>query len=159
MLAFFKQWFKSKEPDPIPITPKDTITRFIGDIKTYQEKDLNLAKSKSIRIDVYTRSLEELGKLLRQSSVFISKHEYIPDKWKMTERKLRTSTLEDFISEDLRTILHPIDWLVSQAYYITKIMDALSTMDEAEYDYYQRQCNFIIEDLASLITGVDKIVR
>lgn len=159
MFKFIRSFFsRNKEDDEIPLSSTDNILDFIGGIKTHQQKTFKPSKTKTITLSVHTQNLEELRPLLAQAAIFISKGEYVPEAWKYKVRVKKPITLEDYLSDTQNTLVHPVDWLIENDYYIKKILTALSKLDEADSDYYNRQCQFIIDDLSSLVTSLKNIL-
>ncbi|MNC66456.1 hypothetical protein D3C75_1168510 [compost metagenome] len=60
---------------------------------------------------------------------------------------------------DAGELIHPLDWIRFHQHNIIKLLDAFMKMDAADRDYYQRKCNFVVEDILELIKASRGCVR
>ncbi len=151
MLTSIFPWLRRKQP-PVVTQGKtifETIQLRLGELHELNQKQFSPAKAQATTLTCVTRNLEELGKLLVESSIFVSKGQYLPDSWKGRNLTLRTMTLDQYITED-NDLIHPLDWIEVQRHHILKLTEAIQKMDRADAEYYQRKTNFIIEDLIAL---------
>jgi hypothetical protein len=98
-----------------------------------------------------------LSERLIDASVVVNKADHFSGTWN-DPLVYRETDLETFIS-DGDHLIHPIDWVVEHHHYIIKLLDGLMQLDEADSIYYQRKCNFVIEDILSLVTAARQCIR
>jgi len=159
MLRKFFTWLRRKEPEPlVGATIYETLLNQLGDLDELTKRTFSPSKAKAVTITTATQSLGELRGFLVEASVFVSRQEYMPEKWKSRVIRLSKRTLDDYIA-DGDDLIHPLDWLAQHRHYIIKLLDAFLKLEHAEQDYYQRKCNFVIEDLLVLATASRDCLR
>ena len=159
MLNKFLAWCRRKEPLPLEgETIYETLLNQLGDIDEIAKREFNIPKTRSVLFQTATVNLEELSDFLIEASVFISKGDPFSQRWHTRAMQYELGTLESFISE-ANALVHPIDWVIKHKLYIVKLLDAFLKMDSADRDYYQRKCNFVVEDLLALLKASRECLR
>jgi hypothetical protein len=150
MLKKIFNWGKQKEPDPPKgTTIYDTLKLQIGELDELNKQRFSPAKARTVKLTTASSGLEELADLIIEASVFISKQAYLPEKWKLRPVLYVERTLEEYLA-DGDEISHPLDWLTEHRHYILKLAKAFQALDPADSEYYQRKCNFVVEDILEL---------
>lgn len=159
MLRSIFTWIRRKEPEPIEGSNiYETIINQLGDIDELTKKTFLAPKTRTVFLVTASSNLGELADYLVEASVFVSKQQYMPERWKLKRVVAARRTLEEYIADD-DELLHPLDWVGNHRHYIIKLVDAFLTMDSADREYYQRKCNFVIEDVLALIKASRECVR
>lgn len=159
MLRKIKRWFGRKEPLPIEgSTTNETLLNYLGDINEIAKLKFNVPKSRTVLLETATVNLEDLSDYLIEASLFVSKGRPFPNRWHARILQYETGTLQHFITES-DVLIHPIDWIIQHRHHIVKLLEAFDAMDQADRDYYQRKCNFIINDLLALIKASRECLR
>ena len=159
MRKLFTWIFGSKEPEPI--VGKDiyeTLINQLGDIDDLVAKKFSASQTRRVAIETATANIEELADYLVEASAFVSKGDTFPQRWQDQVLKYETRTLEQYIAE-AGELIHPLDWIKAHQHNIVKLLDAFMKMDAADRDYYQRKCNFVVEDILELIKSSRECVR
>lgn len=159
MFKQFLAWCRRKEPVPLEgETIYETLINQLGDIDEIAAREFIIPKTRSVLLETATVNLEELADYLIEASVFISKGDPFSPRWHDRIMKYELGTLESFIL-DANALVHPLDWVVHHKLYIVKLLDAFMKMDSADRDYYQRKCNFVVEDIIALIKASRECLR
>jgi hypothetical protein len=159
MLKQFIAWCRRKEPEPLEgENIYETLLNQLEDIHEIAKREFNLPKTRSVLLQTATVNLEDLSDYLIDASVTITKGDSLSGRWATREFRYELGTLESFISE-ANALVHPIDWVIHHKLYIVKLLDAFLKMDSADRDYYQRKCNFVVEDLLALLKASRECLR
>lgn len=159
MLKQFIAWCRRKEPEPLEgENIYETLLNQLEDIHEIAKRGFNLPKTRSVLLQTATVNLEDLSDYLIEASVSMTKGESLSGRWTTRELRYELGTLESFISE-ANALVHPIDWVIHHKLYIVKLLDAFLKMDSADRDYYQRKCNFVVEDLLALLKASRECLR
>ncbi len=159
MLSSFLPWRRRKKPEPIQgATLYETLHLTLGALHELNQKSFSPSLARTVKLTLSTSSLKELGTLLVEASHCVNTQAYLPAHIKHRASRLQVMSLEAYITE-ADELVHPVDWLEAQQHYIQKLLTAIQTLDPAEAEYYQRKCNFIIEDLATLAKASQACLR
>lgn len=159
MLKQFIAWCRRKEPEPLEgENIYETLLNQLEDIHEIAKRRFNLPKTRSVLLETATVNLEDLSDYLIEASVSMTKGDSLSGRWTTRELRYELGTLESFISE-ADALVHPIDWVIHHKLYIVKLLDAFLKMDSADRDYYQRKCNFVVEDLLALLKASRECLR
>lgn len=159
MLKQFLAWYRRKEPEPLEgDNIFETLINQMEDLDALAKKSFNLPKTRTVLFKTATVNLEELSEFLIEASVAISKGDALSTRWHTRVMQYELGTLEAFISE-ANELVHPIDWVIQHRLYISKLLDGFMQMDQADRDYYQRKCNFVVEDVLALLKASRECLR
>lgn len=159
MLKQFLAWCRRKEPVPLEgDNIYETLLNQLEDLDEIAKREFNLPKTRTVLLETATVNLEELSDFLIEASVFVSKGNPFSERWHTRSMQYELGTLESFISE-ASALVHPIDWVIQHRLYIVKLLDAFMKMDSADRDYYQRKCNFVVEDVLALLKASRECLR
>ncbi len=159
MLKKLFPWIKEKPPEPPQgKTIYETLILQLGDLDEINKRAFSPAKARLEKITTATSNLEELGSFLIEASVFVSKQQYLPEKWKSRVVLFAERSLEEYIADD-DELIHPLDWVIEHRHYILKLAKAFEALDQADREYYQRKCNFVIEDILALVVASRACLR
>ncbi|MNH68450.1 hypothetical protein D3C73_205310 [compost metagenome] len=159
MLKQFFAWCRRKEPLPLEgENIYETLLNQLEDIDEIAKRGFNLPKTRTVLLRTATVNLEDLSDYLIDASVTITKGDSLAGRWTTRALQYELGTLESFISE-ANALVHPIDWVIQHKLYIVKLLDAFLQMDSADRDYYQRKCNFVVEDLLALLKASRECLR
>lgn len=159
MFKQFIAWCRRAEPEPlVGENIYETLINQLGDIDDLAKRHFQLAKTRAVLLKTATVNLEELADFVIEASVVLTKGDSLSERWKTRVMQYELGTLEQFITEADK-LVHPIDWIIHHRLYIVKLLDAFLKMDQADSDYYQRKCNFVVEDLLALIKASRECLR
>jgi len=155
----FWAWLSDQEPKPLEgENIYETILNQLENLHELKQKRFMAPKARTVILLTNTESIGELRELLIESSVFVSKQEYLSERWKLMVIRPDRRTLEHYIT-DADDLIHPLDWLVLHQHYIIKLVNAFLLMEKADAEYYQRYCNFVIEDILALVKASRECVQ
>lgn len=158
MWKSFLRWLLRSKPEPIQgSTIYESLINQLGDIDELIDKDFVTPKARVVKLKVASEDLDMLSERLIDASVVVSGVGHFSEMWG-TPLAYRQIDLETFISDD-DALIHPIDWIRDHHHYIIKLLDAFIKLDDADSVYYQRKCNFVIEDLLELMIASRKCLR
>lgn len=161
MLKRFLSWLFNKPPEPIiGESIYETLLTLMESVDDLASKTLILPKVSTVKITTATLNIGELESLLVEASNVVSQGKSFSGKWRSDTGSMQYSdkSLEQYITQK-QQIFHPIDWLVSVKFFIIKLLDAFLKMDQADRDYYQRNCDFLVNDIIELIGKVRTCLR
>jgi len=159
MFKSFMGWLRRKEAVPLEgTTIYETLLNQLEDLDEISTRHFAVPRTRTVQLETATVNLEELADYLIEASVFVSKGNAFPSRWQDRVLQYENRTLETFITE-ANDLIHPFDWLIAHRLYIVKLLDAFLQMDSADRDYYQRKCNFVIEDLLALAKASRECLR
>ncbi|MNO14023.1 hypothetical protein D3C76_36630 [compost metagenome] len=159
MRKLFTWIFGSKPPAPLEGgTIYETLINQLGDIHDLTKKQFIAPRTRRVTLETATVNIEELADFLVEAAAFVSKGETFPQRWQDRALQYESRSLEQYIA-DAGELIHPLDWIQAHQHYIVKLLDAFMKMDEADRDYYQRKCNFVVEDILELIKVSRECVR
>lgn len=161
MLKRFLSWLLNKEPEPlIGESNYETLLNLMESIDDLTTATLILPKISTVKITTATLNIGELESLLVEASNVVSQGRSFSGKWRSDTVQMQYSgkSLEQYITQK-QQILHPIDWVISVKFFIIKLLDAFLKMDQADSDYYQRNCDFLINDIIELIRTARTCLR
>lgn len=154
---FFRWLLRNKQEPAQGSTIYETLLNQMGDLDEINDKKFDIAKARLIKLTVASDNLGELSELLLDAAGVVGDLGYFGNHWK-SPAIYRTETLEDYIS-DGESLIHPLDWIKYHHHYIIKLLDAFMKMDDADGEYYQRKCNFVVEDILSLLSASRGCIR
>ncbi|MCY1285064.1 hypothetical protein D9M68_17410 [compost metagenome] len=158
MLKSFFRWLWRSAPEPIKgETIYESLINQLGDINELATKRFMSPKARMVKLTVVSKDLDMLSERLIDASVVVSKADHFSGAWS-DPLIYRATDLETFIS-DGDHLIHPIDWVREHHHYIIKLLDAFMQLDEADSVYYQRKCNFVIEDILALVIASRQCIR
>jgi hypothetical protein len=159
MLRNLFPWLKPKEPEPPKGTSiYETLILQLGELDELNKRTFSPSKARVVSLSVASSGLDELSKLIIEASVFVSKQQYLPEKWKSRTILFGERSLEEYIA-DGEDLIHPLDWLLQYRHYTLKLAKGFQALDAADSEYYQRKCNFVVEDVLELIKASRACLR
>jgi hypothetical protein len=158
MLKSFFKWLWRRHPEPIQgETIYESLINQLGDVDELTTKHFSIPKARVVKLSVVSDDLDMLSERLIDASVVVSEARHFSGPWS-NPLVYRSTVLETFIS-DGDHVIHPIDWVREHRHYIIKLLDAFMKLDESDSVYYQRKCNFVIEDILALIIASRECTR
>jgi len=152
MWKWFLKWFRKKDSEPTEgATIYDNLFTQLGDLDELTKKEFSVRKARMVSIRVASSDLEDLSDRLIDAAAVVSDQGYFSDQWKYPVT-FRTVGFESFIS-DANHLIHPLDWVREHRHHILKLLDSFGKLDKADSPYYQRKCNFVIEDILAVMVA------
>lgn len=161
MLKRFLSWLFNKQPEPlVGESIYETLLNLMESIDDLANSTLILPKVSTVKVTVATINIGDLESLLIEASNVVSQGRSFSGKWRSDTALMQYSdkTLEQYITQK-QQILHPIDWVLSVKFFIIKLLDAFLKLDQADSDYYQRNCEFLVNDIIELIRKTRTCLR